>query len=315
MIGEYKEFVIDSAMDRLRLDRALSIMMSDYSRSRIQQWIKDGQVKVDGEVIQLTKYQVVTGQRIELVTKPAAELSFLPEPLKLEIIHEDCDLIVLNKQVGTVVHPGAGNYEHTLLNALIFYYPELTTLPRAGIVHRLDKDTSGIMVVARNLAAHYYLTKQLQERKVKREYVAVVHGLIISGGTINENIGRHPFKRTMMSVKKTGKIAITHYRVIEKFEHYTYLKLQLETGRTHQLRVHLSYLGYPIVGDQCYSNRTKVIKQVAAEVKKAIESFPRQALHALKLELVHPGTNQLVSWKAPIATDIGNLLKTLRANR
>ncbi len=285
-------------------------MLPKYSRSRIQKWIKLGFVKVEGKTL-ASKDKVYTDQFIVISALLEDDISFTPESIPLEIIYADQDLIIINKPPGLVTHPGAGNRQGTLLNALVHHYPELAKLPRAGIVHRLDKDTSGVMVVARNLISYHHLVTELQERKIKREYLALVNGQIISGGTITANIGRHPQKRTLMTVTTKGKPATTHYRIIKRFNNYTYLRVSLETGRTHQIRVHLSHLGYPIIGDPDYNKINTISAKLPPQLREKLAAFKRQALHATYLELLHPNTNKLVSWEVKPPQDFIELLDIL----
>lgn len=296
--------VIPITLAGSRLDQALVSLFPEYSRSCWQTWIKNGQVSVDNATITKPKTQINANQTISVQAELAIDDKWEAEPLKLNIIYEDKDLIVINKPVGLVVHPAVGNYSGTMLNALLYYAPELASVPRAGIIHRLDKDTSGLLVVARNLTAHIKLVKQLSEREIKREYEAVVHGDFIAGGTIDLPIGRDPHNRLKRAVRDDGKAAITHYRVIKHYSKFSHLKVNLETGRTHQIRVHMSYLRHPIVGDQLY----------APQLKSPLEGFKRQALHARRLGLVHPKTNKYIEWEAELPEDIVNLLSTISSN-
>lgn len=293
--------IIPQNLDQTRLDLALSTLLPEYSRARIQSWINDGYITVDEKILR-SKDKVSANQTINISATIPDIATMQPQKIALNIIYADQDIIVINKPAGLVTHPGAGNLDNTLLNALLYHYPELAKLPRAGIIHRLDKDTSGIMVVTRNLIAHNKLTQDLQERKIKREYEAIVNGKMVAGGTIEAPIGRHPTKRTLMAVKGGGKSAVTHYRIIKRFSAHTHLRVFLETGRTHQIRVHLAHIGYPIVGDPTYNKITKIHN---------LEPFKRQALHAKRLELHHPSTNKLMTWEAPTPEDIKGLLKAL----
>jgi 23S rRNA pseudouridine1911/1915/1917 synthase len=283
-----------------RFDAALASALPSFSRSRLRAWIDAGRVLLDGAVVAADR--PVRGDEAVVVDPlpDAATAAFAPEPIALSIVHEDAQLIVVDKPAGLVVHPGSGNWEGTLLNALLHHAPELSGVPRAGIVHRLDKDTSGLLVVARTLEAQTDLVRQLQARTVRREYVAVAGGDIASGGTVDAPIGRHPTQRTKMAVVPTGKPARTHYEVVERFGTTTLLRCRLETGRTHQIRVHLAQAGHPLVGDPVYGRRQPV-------------AFPRQALHAARLALVHPATHVEVSWESPLPADLASLIETLRA--
>ncbi len=302
--------VIAPNLNHTRLDVALSTLLPEYSRARLQSWIKCGYVTVNGKNLR-AKDKVLTNQIIKIVATIANLTELEPQPIALDIIYEDQDIIVVNKPAGLVTHPGAGNPNNTLLNALLYRYPELAKLPRAGIIHRLDKDTSGIMVVTRNLSSHNKLTQDLQKREIKREYEAIVNGKMVAGGTIEVPIGRHPTKRTLMAVQENGRQATTHYRVVKHFQGFTHVKVSLETGRTHQIRVHLAHIGYPIVGDPSYSKIKKVSEKLHPILRHKLETFERQALHARRLELCHPRTNKLVSWEAPLPKDFVGLLRTL----
>lgn len=302
--------IIPPALDQSRLDLALSALLPEYSRARIQTWIKSGYITVDGRVLQ-PKDKVRTKQVVNITATITVTTTLQPQPIAIDLVHEDQDIIVINKPAGLVTHPGVGNLDHTLLNALLYHYPELAKLPRGGIIHRLDKDTSGLMVVTRNLTSHHQLVDDLQKRKIKRKYEAIVNGKIISGGTIEAPIGRHAFKRTHMAIKATGKPAITHYRVIQRFSAHTHLKVILDTGRTHQIRVHLTHIGYPIVGDPTYGKINKVSEKIIPVLQQKLENFKRQALHARCLSLSHPTTNKLLRLEVPPPKDIRELLKTL----
>jgi 23S rRNA pseudouridine1911/1915/1917 synthase len=284
----------------LRLDQALSRLVPQYSRTRLAQWVRASKIRLDGATA-LPRRRVWGGEVIDIVPEAdALGLADLPEDIALDIVHEDDALLVVNKPPGLVVHPGSGNWSGTLLNALLRHIPALARLPRAGIVHRLDKDTSGLLVVAKTLAAQTDLVRQLQARDVRREYLALVHGRMSRSGTIEAPIGRHPVQRTRMAVVARGRRAITHYEVLERFRSWTLLRCRLETGRTHQLRVHLKSIGHPLVGDATYGKRNSA------------PAFTRQALHAERLALRHPQTGRMMSWRAPPPADIQRLLRTLR---
>ena len=297
-----------------RLDQALAQLFPEYSRARIQTWIKASNVTVDGEVLR-SRDKVQTMQTVTIHATVADQETWQPQSIPLNIVYEDSSLLIINKPPGLVVHPGAGNSANTLVNALLHYAPELAEVPRAGIVHRLDKDTSGLLVVARNLEVHKNLVTQIQERQAKREYRALVMGTIIAGGTIDEPIGRHPVSRTRMAVTESGKPAVTHYRVLERFRAHTYLKVQLETGRTHQIRVHMAHIHHPIVGDPSYATRLKLPAGCTQELKQALQNFKRQALHAFSLEIQHPVTQKNLKWEAPVPDDMQELLKLLREDK
>ena len=296
----------------LRLDQALAQLMPEYSRSRAQAWIRAGLVLVDGRAG--TVSQRVQGyEQLTVFAQPDAEaLAFTPEPIALDIVFEDEALIVLNKPPGLVVHPASGNWSGTLLNGLLHHLPALAGIPRAGIVHRLDKDTSGLMVVAKTLTVQTSLVRQLQARSVKREYLAIVEGIVMADGTVDSPIGRHPTRRTKMAVTGGGKEAVTHYEVLECMRHHTLLLCRLETGRTHQIRVHMHSIGFPLVGDPVYAGRRKAGD---GEVQAAIARFGRQALHATRLALRHPVTDVPMQWEAPMPKDIQELLEVLRRAR
>ena len=294
-----------------RLDQALAQLFPQYSRSRLTQWVRDGRVLVDGEVLK-PRDKVLGGEEISLEPEVEADTQFQAEDIPLNIVYENEAILVINKPPGLVVHPAAGNWSGTLQNGLLFHDLELAKVPRAGIVHRLDKETSGLMVVARTLEAHTSLVTQLQERTVKREYLALVQGQVISGGMVEEPIGRHPVDRKRMAVVASGKPAITHYLVEERFEGYTLLRVSLETGRTHQIRVHMAHIRFPMVGDPVYGGRARTPAGLSEEVREAILKFPRQALHATRLGLVHPVTGEEMQWEAPPPEDMQELLSFMR---
>lgn len=303
--------IIPPELANIRFDSALAKLFPQYSRARWQAWIKAGSVQIDGKAIDQSE-KVQGGQQIIVNVELTAEALWQAQAMPLNVVYEDEDILVINKPVGLVVHPGTGNSENTLVNALLHYAPELANVPRGGIVHRLDKDTSGLLVIARNLTAHKNLVEQIQKREMKREYLAIVGGILISGGTIKTAIGRHPLKRTKMAVTPHGKGAVTHYRVLEKFVGHTYLKVQLETGRTHQIRVHMSHIHHPIVGDSVYGGRLKFPANISAELRNALQHFKRQALHASNLTLEHPITGKILQWQAPLPEDMQQLLTLLR---
>ncbi len=303
--------VVEQEMSGLRLDQALARLFPDYSRSRLQTWIKTGRVQVDGEV-RKPKVKVWAGEHISLQALMETEQGCEAEDIPLNIVHEDEHILVIDKPAGLVVHPGAGNRGGTVQNALLFHDPKASALPRAGIVHRLDKDTTGLMVVARSLVAHKYLVEALQQRHIKREYLALVVGSPTAGGEVDAPIGRHPNKRVCMAVVNNGKAARTHYRINERFRIHTLLDVQLESGRTHQIRVHMAHIHYPLVGDSVYGGRPKLPRGASAETIAALQGFPRQALHARRLSLSHPVSGEEMSWESPVPEDLHDLLQQLR---
>lgn len=294
-----------------RLDQVLAELCPEFSRARLQKWLKNGQILVN-EALWRPRDKVAGGEQVSLDASPEQEVIDRPEALTLDIVHEDAALIVLNKPAGLVVHPAAGNPAGTLLNGLLHQYPELATVPRAGIVHRLDKNTSGLMVVARNLEAQNSLVAQLQARTVTREYYAVVSGTMVAGGTVDAPLGRHPKDRKRMAVVPGGKPAVTHYRVQERFRAHTLVRLNLETGRTHQIRVHMAHIRYPIVGDPVYGGRLRLPGGAGEALMQCLRQFGRQALHAKRLSLVHPGSGVEIAWEVPLPADMEALIGLLR---
>ncbi len=304
------EIVIPEKFKGKRLDLALSKLFPEHSRSRIQSWIKAGEVDVNN-----SKYKqrnvVNSGDIIKINTTLKSIDKHQAEHIDLDVIHEDKAIIILNKPAGLVVHPGAGNQKHTLVNALLHFDEKLDVLPRAGIIHRLDKDTTGIMIIARTIESYTYLVNELQKRNIKRNYKAVICGQLVAGGVIENKIGRHPVHRTKMAVTDKGKLATTHYRIIKKFQHYTYLDIQLGTGRTHQIRVHMNNEKHPIIGDPLYGKNTFIKKGIDASLREFIKNFKRQALHAYNLEFTHPISKKIISLKAELPDDMNNLIKIL----
>ena len=298
-------------MKRARLDSSLSEMLPDFSRSKITSWIKSGDALINKKLFK-PKDKSSGGEIVFLTLNQKDANDWVAEKIPLNVMYEDEDIIVINKQFGLVTHPGAGNWTGTLANALLYYDPTLSRLDRAGIVHRLDKNTSGLMVIARNEKAQKYLVEQLQNHSVEREYSAIVYGHMIAGGTIDEPIGRDPRDRVKQAVLSNGKDAITHYRAIDRFKSHTHVKAILETGRTHQIRVHLSYVGHSLVGDPMYGGRVRFPKKASEELKEALLSFKRQALHSKKLTLIHPISGELMSWKAALPDDMKGLLEALK---
>ncbi|MDY0047253.1 MAG: 23S rRNA pseudouridine(1911/1915/1917) synthase RluD [Thauera propionica] len=296
---------IPAELGGLRLDQALARLFPEHSRSRLQAWLKDGRIRLDGELAG-SRQKVSGGERVELdVAQPPEIAAEQPEDIPLRVVFEDAHLLVIDKPAGLVVHPGSGNWSGTLLNALLHHAPQVAEVPRAGIVHRLDKDTSGLLVVAKTLTAQTDLVRQLQARTVRRHYWALAQGRVQAGGMADAPIGRHPTQRTKMAVVGNGRPAVTHYKVVERFARATLLECRLETGRTHQIRVHMAHIGHPLVGDPVYAAR-----RVA---DPAWAGFERQALHAFRLGLIHPATGEAMEWEIPMAEDLDALLQRLRA--
>jgi 23S rRNA pseudouridine1911/1915/1917 synthase len=302
--------IIPERMTGNRLDVALSEMLPDYSRSKITAWIKSGNALINNKAFK-PKDKVNGSQVVMLSLNKKQNNDWSAENIALNVVFEDEDIIIINKPFGLVTHPGTGNWNGTLANALLYYDPELSILDRAGIVHRLDKNTSGLMVIARNEKSQKYLVEQLQSHSVVREYSAIVYGYMISGGSVNDPIGRDPKDRIKQAVSSNGKDATTHYRVIDRFKSHTHIKAILETGRTHQIRVHLSHIGYPLLGDPMYGGRVRFPKKASKILKESLLGFKRQALHSKKLTLNHPSTGKLMSWKAPLPDDMLKLLNIL----
>lgn len=297
-----------------RLDQALAELFPDYSRSRIKTWIQDGSVRVDGTVVDRPREKVLGGEQIAVTTVIEEQERWVAQDIALDIVYEDEHILVINKPRDLVVHPGAGNADGTILNALLHYCPSISDVPRAGIVHRLDKDTTGLMVVAKTVPAQTHLVEALQRREITREYEAIAIGIMTKGGTVDEPIARHPSKRTHMAVHPMGKPAVTHYRIMERFRAHTRLRLRLESGRTHQIRVHMAYISHPLIGDPLYGGRPRPPKGASEEFMQVLRRFDRQALHATMLRLVHPITGEQMEWHAPIPQDMVELVEALRAD-
>lgn len=293
-----------------RLDQVLAQLFSEFSRSRLQQWVKEGAVLVDGRVLR-PRDKLLGGESITVNAAVEAVDEVRPQAIALNVVYEDDAILVIDKPAGLVVHPGAGNPEGTLQNALLHHAPALAGVPRSGIVHRLDKDTSGLMVAAKTLQAHKALVDQLQARTVKREYLALVNGTFTAGGRIEAPIGRHPRDRIRMAVVDTGREAVTHYRIQQRYQAHTLLLAALETGRTHQIRVHMAHIGHPLVGDPLYGGRLQLPKGATEAVREALRGFRRQALHATRLALQHPASGEEMGWEAPPPDDMQVLLNTL----
>jgi 23S rRNA pseudouridine1911/1915/1917 synthase len=294
-----------------RLDQVAAQLFPDFSRSRLQGWIKDGCLTVDGRSVR-PRDTVYGGEKLVLDAEREVQGDWQPEAIALDVIYEDQALMVINKPAGLVVHPAAGHQDGTLLNALLHHAPELAKVPRAGIVHRLDKDTTGLMVVAKTLEAQTDLVAQLQARSVTREYEAVVVGVMTAGGKVDQPIARHGTNRQKMAVMVGGKQAVSHYRVITRFRAHTHVRVKLETGRTHQIRVHMSYIHFPLIGDQTYGGRMRIPAGATPELIETLRGFPRQALHARRLELQHPDDGRTMSWEVPLPADMQSLLALLR---
>ena len=298
----------------LRFDQALAQALPQYSRARLKTWIESGAVEVDGRPLR-GKDRVLGGEQVRIHAQLPAQDRVQAEAIPLAVIFKDRSLLVIDKPAGLVVHPGAGNARHTLQNALLALDPSLALLPRAGLVHRLDKDTSGLLLVARTPEAHSALIKALAARQITREYLAVCTGVMTGGGTIDEPIGRHRTLRTRMAVRSDGRPAVTHYRIERRFRAHTLVRVTLETGRTHQIRVHLAHLGFPVVGDPVYGGRRRIPKGSSPALVAELQDFPRQALHAARLQLAHPLTHREHEWRSPLPEDMQGLLAALEADR
>jgi 23S rRNA pseudouridine1911/1915/1917 synthase len=304
------QIIIPKRMEGERLDVAISKMLPEYSRSKITSWVKSGEAMINERIFK-PKDKVSGDEIVSLALNQESNNDWLAEDIPLNIVFEDDHIIVINKEHGIVTHPGAGNRSGTLANALLHYDPSLSKLDRAGIVHRLDKNTSGLMVVARNIKSQKFLVEQLQTHSVVREYSAVVYGHMISGGTIDEPLGRDPKDRVKQAVIRSGREAKTHYRVIDRYNNHTHVKAILETGRTHQIRVHLSHIGHPLIGDFIYGGKVRYPKKASDILKNKISNFKRQALHSKKLTLNHPESGELISFKTELPKDMFDLIKVL----
>lgn len=311
-----EQIEVDNSYAGFRLDKVLALYFPDLSRSRLQAWIKNNQIKVQGEIIDKPKYKLLGGEFLEVETTLEDQGEWKAVEIELNIHYEDNSLLIINKPAGLVVHPAPGHYEDTLVNGLLFKYPDLRKLPRAGIVHRLDRDTTGLLVVAKTAEAHNALVTQLQERAFAREYLALVHGTLVAGDTIDLPMGRHPVSRKKMSVllmpNAKVKEAITHFRIGEKFKDFTLLQVQLETGRTHQIRVHFSHLKHPLVGDPLYGVRNLKPKAMSEAFTQIYDSFRRQVLHAKMLGLTHPESGEWMEWQCDTPADMLELMDAIR---
>lgn len=309
-----KQLTVPREYHNQRIDSVLARLLPDYSRSQISTWIKSGSITVNQKACK-PKDKTFDGDLIDInVDLNLIDNNFdhcAPEDIPLSIVFEDDELLVLNKPAGMVVHPGAGNKEHTLVNALLHHDPSLHHLPRAGIIHRLDKDTTGLLVVAKTLTAHTSLIRQMQARDIQRHYITLVQGHLISGGVIETGFGRHPRNRLKMRVQEVGREAITHYSIKKQYHDFTVLDVKLMTGRTHQIRVHLAYIKHPVVGDPLYGGRIKFPPHASTELKTTIQEFKRQALHACHLSFHHPVTDEVLAFSAPIPDDLQLLLNNL----
>ncbi|MFT5220298.1 MAG: 23S rRNA pseudouridine1911/1915/1917 synthase [Planctomycetota bacterium] len=305
-----QQFQVENNHSGIRVDQVLHQLLPEYSRSKIQHWINEGFICINRQHSK-PKQKVYIGDLIDLDVPEQIKISDKPQAVEFQIIHQDDDIFIINKPTNLVVHPAAGHADGTLVNGLLESDPRLDQLPRAGIVHRLDKDTTGLMVVARNLRSHNWLVDQLQQRNVHREYIAIAMGVVTGGRTIETGIGRHPVKRKKMSVQDDGKLAITHFQVARKFKNYSLINVQLETGRTHQIRVHMAHIRHPLLGDPLYAGRLKIPAGADPVLLQHIQNFKRQALHARCLRFEHPASHELVSYEAPLPEDFQTMLDTL----
>ena len=310
MNEEIIKVILPERLNGERIDSSLAEMLPHFSRSKITSSIKSGLALINENLFK-PKDKVIGNEVVTISLSQKEPTTWAPEDIPLDIVYEDDDIIVINKPFGLVTHPGAGNWNGTLANALLNYDSNLSKLDRAGIVHRLDKNTSGLMVISKNAKSQKFLVEQLQSHSVEREYSAIVYGHMISGGSINEPIGRDPKDRVKQAILTNGKESKTHYRAIDRFMSHTHVKAILETGRTHQIRVHLSHIGHPLIGDPMYGGRVRFPKKASLELKDELLNFQRQALHSKKLTLTHPTTGQSMSWKVDLPADMQQLLSTL----
>jgi 23S rRNA pseudouridine1911/1915/1917 synthase len=297
----------------LRLDQALSKLLTGYSRTQIQEWIKNKEITVNSSPAR-SKDVVIGGESIEVNAELKAQPAWDAQAIPLDIIYEDQSLLIINKPIGMVVHPGTGNANNTLLNALLHHHPDLNKLPRAGIIHRLDKDTSGLLVVAKTAESLNDLSLQLKNRSISRIYQAIIFGILTSGGTVDAPIARHPMQRKRMAVIDNGRPSVTHYRVMERYRNHTRVKVQLETGRTHQIRVHMAHIHHAILGDAVYGGRLQLPKGATPPLIEQLRNFKHQALHAYELGIIHPVTREAMKWRAPLPEDLQTLIDVLRTD-
>lgn len=305
------QFQLDESYSGQRIDQVAALVWNDFSREKLKQWMKEGHLLINGSIVK-PKYKCEGNEALTLEVELEAQTTSQPENIPLDVIYEDDDILVINKAVGMVVHPGAGNPNGTLVNAILYHNPKSAELSRAGLVHRIDKDTSGLLVVAKNLEAQFSLSKQLAKKSVFRVYDLICYGNIIAGGTIDEPIKRHPVDRVKMAILPGGRDAVTHYNVKERFQNFTRVQARLETGRTHQIRIHFTYLGFPLVGDPVYVSRVKVPAGASEKLATQMRTFKRQALHATQLGLKHPRSGEEMMFEAPWPADFVELLETLR---
>ena len=311
MNSEKQILAVPEELAGLRLDQALARMFPEYSRSRLKEWLLAGAITVDGGS-KRPRDAVAGGEMVSLEPQSESEVRAAPEPIRLDVVYEDEDLLVVNKPVGLVVHPGAGNPGGTLMNGLLHHAPKLEEIPRAGIIHRIDKDTTGMLLVAKSLQAHTALVRQLADRQISRNYLAVCNGVLTGGGTIDQPIGRHPGDRKRMSIQQNGKPAVTHYTVLERFRAFTYISVKLETGRTHQIRVHFAWRRHALVGDQTYGGRLALPKGATEPLIESLRTFKRQALHATRLAFEHPSSGETLELEVPPPADFEALLAVMR---
>ena len=311
MNSEKQILAVPEELAGLRLDQALARMFPEYSRSRLKEWLLAGAITVDGGS-RRPRDAVSGGEVVSLEPQAESEVRAAPEPITLDVVYEDDDILVVNKPAGLVVHPGAGNPGGTLMNGLLHHVPALESVPRAGIIHRIDKDTTGLLLIAKTLPAHTALVRQLADREISRQYLAVCYGVLTGGGMIDQPIGRHPGDRTRMSIQQNGKPAVTHYTVIERFRAFTYIKVRLETGRTHQIRVHFAWRRHALVGDQTYGGRLALPAGATEPLIESLRRFKRQALHATRLAFKHPTSGEAIELEVPPPADFEALLAVMR---